>query len=195
MDFSKRGDNNLTVSKKINKIELIIHPVRIRILRTLLFGPQTTQEIAEQLRDVPKSSIYRHLKLLLDGELVGIAETRLVQGIQEKVYELVQMPQLSREEMANITAEEHLRFFTTFMTILLQGFADYLAATPDFQNDIVGYTEVELWATPEQFTTATQKINAAVIPLLRQEKKDGRNQYKLATIVYPIASNEEPVAP
>jgi DNA-binding transcriptional ArsR family regulator len=180
----------LTVNKKINKVELIIHPIRIRILRALLFGPQTTQEIAKQLSDVPKSSIYRHLKLLLDGELIGIAETRLVQGIQEKVYELVQMPHLSGEEMANITAEEHLRYFTTFMAILLQGFADYLAANADFQKDVVGYSEVELWATPEQFTNVTQKINAAVMPLIRQEKGDGRNRYKLATVVYPVANEE-----
>lgn len=179
----------MAVTKKINKAELIMHPIRIRILRTLLFGPQTTQEIAEQLPDVPKSSIYRHLKLLLDGELIGIAEARLVQGILEKVYELVQMPRLSGDEMAEATAEEHLRYFTTFMAILLQGFADYLEADPDFKTDVVGYSEVEVWATPEQFTTFNQKINAAILPLLRQEKGEGRNRYKLASIVYPVADN------
>jgi DNA-binding transcriptional ArsR family regulator len=174
---------------EISKAELIIHPIRIRIVRTLLFKPQTTQELAEQLPDVPKSSLYRHLRLLLEGELIGIAEARLVQGIQEKVYELVQMPQLSREEMAAISAEEHLRYFTTFMAILLQGFADYLTADPDFHSDVVGYNEVEVWATPEEFGKFTQKINAAILPLLRQEEGNGRKQYKLATVVYPIAPN------
>ena len=178
---------------EIRKVELIIHPIRIRILRALLFGPQTTQDLAEQLPDVPKSSLYRHLKLLLDGELIGIAETRLVQGIQEKVYELVQMPQISRAEMAGYSAEEHLRFFTTFMTILLQGFADYLAADPDFKTDNFGYTEVEVWATPEEFDTFTQKLNAAIMPLLRQEERDGRQKYKLATVVFPLAKNPKDI--
>ncbi|MFZ0545992.1 MAG: helix-turn-helix domain-containing protein [Candidatus Promineifilaceae bacterium] len=170
----------------ISKAELIIHPIRLRIVRTLLFGPQTTQELAEQLPDVPKSSLYRHLRLLLEGEMIGIAEARLVQGIQEKVYELVQMPHLSRQEFAELSAEEHLRYFTTFMAILLQGFADYLAANPDFQSDLVGYNEIAVWATPEDFDRFNQKLGAAILPLMRQEKGNGRHQYKLATVVYPI---------
>lgn len=176
---------------EISKAELIIHPIRIRIIRALLFGPQTTQELAEQLPDVPKSSLYRHLRLLLEGELIGIAETRLVQGIQEKVYELAQMPRLSRQDMAELSAEEHLRYFTTFMAILLQGFADYLAADPNFQSDIIGYSEVDIWATPEEFGKFSQKLNAAVMPLVRQGKGNGREQYKLATVVYPISKKTE----
>jgi DNA-binding transcriptional ArsR family regulator len=172
--------------KKIDKIELIIHPVRIKIVRALLYSPQTTQELAEQLPDVPTSSLYRHLRLLLEGELIGVAETRLVQGIQEKVYELVQMPRLSREELAVISSEEHLRYFTTFMAILLQGFDDYLSAGPDFHDDIIGYNEVAVWATPEDFATFTNKLNAALLPFLGQKKGEGRKQYQLATIVYPF---------
>jgi hypothetical protein len=76
------------------------------------------------------------------------------------------------------------------MAILLQGFADYLENEPDFGTDVVGYNEVEVWATPEQFTTFTKKINAAVMPLLRQEKGDGRQRFKLATVVFPTADNE-----
>ncbi len=175
----------------ISKIELVIHPIRIRIVRALLFGPQTTQELAEQLTDVPKSSLYRHLRLLLEGELIGIAETRLVQGIQEKVYELIQMPRLSRDDLAAVSAEDHLRYFTTFMAILLQGFDDYLAAEPDFQKDIVGYTEAPIWATPEEFAKFTEKLNAALLPLIRQGEGEGRQQYKLATVVYPIPSKAD----
>lgn len=174
----------------MNKAELIMHPIRIRIIRALLFEPKTTQELAEQLPDVPKSSLYRHLKLLSEGELIGIAETNIVQGIQEKVYELVQMPSLSRAEMVEITADDHLRYFTTFMAILLQGFADYLDADPDFQSDIVGYNELEVWASEEQFNDFTRKMNAAVMPLLRQEKGKGRRRYKVATVVFPVGNDE-----
>lgn len=174
----------------ISKIELIMHPVRLRIVRALLIKPQTTQELAEQLTDVPVSSLYRHLKLLLEGELIGVAETNIVQGIQEKVYELAQMPSLNRTEMAEVSAEDHLRYFTTFMAILLQGFADYLENGPDFGSDMVGYNEVEVWATPEQFDSFSQKLNAAIMPLLRQEMGDGRKRYKLATVVFPTATDE-----
>lgn len=176
---------------KISKAELIIHPVRIRIIRALLYGPQTTQELADQLTDVPKSSLYRHIRLLLEGELIDVAETRLVQGIQEKLYQLAQLPRLSRQDMAEIPAEDHLRYFTTFMAILLQGFADYLAAKPDFEKDIVGYSEVAVWATAEEFQKFSDKMNAALMPLLRHEKQPGRSQYNLATVVFPLVTETE----
>jgi hypothetical protein len=75
------------------------------------------------------------------------------------------------------------------MAILLQGFADYLAAGPDFLSDVMGYNEIAVWATPEEFSRFSQKLNAAIMPLLRQEKADGRQQYKLATILFPIPPN------
>ena len=68
----------------LDKVELIIHPVRLRIMQAMGAEKLTTQEIAERLPDVPKSSLYRHLKLLLEGEMIGLAETRLVHGIQER---------------------------------------------------------------------------------------------------------------
>ena len=179
------------VKKEISKIELIIHPVRIRIIRALYQGPQTTQELDELLSDVPTSSLYRHLRLLLEGDLIGVAETRLVQGIQEKVYELIQMPRLSRDDMETVSREDHLRYFTTFMAILLQGFDEYLESGPDFQKDMFGYNELAVWATPEEFTKFSEKLNAAILPLLRNGKGDGRKQYQLATILFPMANTKQ----
>ncbi len=76
------------------------------------------------------------------------------------------------------------------MAILLQGFADYLETDPDFRSDMVGYNEVEVWASEEQFNDFTRKLNAAVMPLLRQEMGEGRRQYKVATVVFPVGNNE-----
>ena len=68
----------------MKKADLIIHPVRLRIMQALTNQTLTTQEITDELGDVPKSSVYRHLKMLLDGGLIAVAETNLVKGIGEK---------------------------------------------------------------------------------------------------------------
>ncbi|MCA9994758.1 MAG: helix-turn-helix domain-containing protein, partial [Anaerolineales bacterium] len=57
----------------LRKIELVIHPVRFQILRALGTDALTTQEISDRLPDTPKSSIYRHLKLLLEHNLIVLA--------------------------------------------------------------------------------------------------------------------------
>lgn len=174
----------------LTKVDLIMHPVRFRIMRTLAEETLTTQEIDDRLPDVPKSSLYRHLKLLLDGGMVDIAETRLVHGIQEKVYRLVQRPYLGPEDMAGMTADEHLRTFTTYVMTLLKGFSDYLEMagdTPDLLADRVGYTEVAFWATDAELDQFQAAINQALLPMLSNDGNgNGRRHRKVALVTHPI---------
>ena len=168
-------------------IEMVIHPVRLRILQSLVAGPQTTQQIADQLADVPKSSLYRHLKLLLDSGFVAVAEIRLVQGIQEKVYRLSRPARLGPDETAGVSADDHLRYFTTYMMVLMRGFAKYLSTSPEpnFLEDRVGYSDVFFWATNEEFDGFSSKINEAMLPLLENKAAEGRHRHRIAVITYP----------
>ena len=173
----------------LEKADLVIHPVRLRIFLALSTGPQTTQEIAQHLPDVPLSSLYRHLKLLLEGEMIEVVEARIVQGIQEKVYGLAQAPHLGQDDMAGLSSDEHLRYFTTFVVALLQGFANYLASTsePDLARDFAGYTEAPMWATVAELEAALTAMNQVLLPVFRQGPGPGRRQYKLATIIHPAS--------
>lgn len=173
------------------KVDLIMHPVRFRILQTLAGATLTTQEIDDRLPDVPKSSIYRHLKLLLAGEMIAIAEKRLVNGIQEKTYRLAQRPYLSAEDVTGMTADDHLRTFTTYVMTLLQGFADYLdtaGESPDFLADRVGYTEVAFWADDAEMDAFQTALNQVILPLLPNDADggNGRCRHKIALITHPI---------
>ncbi len=180
----------------LKKVDLVIHPVRLRILQTLTQSAHTqgatTQQIAGALPDTPKSSIYRHLKLLLDGEMIEVAETRLVHGIQEKIYRLLQLPRLGAEDMAGLTAEDHLRYFTTYTATLLQGFADYLQASPglDLAADRTGYTEVTFYANQAELDQFGAALNQALLPFLQNPPGDDRHKHKIAVITHPIGSEQ-----
>ncbi len=170
-----------------------MHPVRFRILRTLATEMLTTQEIAERMTDVPKSSIYRHLKALLQGEMIAVAETRLVKGIEEKVHRLEQRPYLGPDDMATVTTDEHLHYFTAYVMTLLHGFADYLAAappSPDFVADRVGYTEAFFYADDGEMDTLQADLNAAFMKLAANEPGNGRKRRKIAIIGHPILTEE-----
>ncbi len=172
----------------LDKAELIIHPVRLRILEALLDGPQTTGELAKRLPDIPKSSLYRHIKLLLGGEVIAVAEARMVQGIEEKVYTLNQPPRLKAEDLAVTSAEDHLRYFTTYVITLIQGFADYLtgALELDLITDRVGYNEAIFWASEDEFDAFSDKLNSALQPLLDQKAVPGRRKRKIAVVTHPL---------
>lgn len=176
----------------MRKVDAIIHPVRLRILLTLAGEEMTTQDIAEKMADVPISSLYRHLKLLLDEEIIAIADTRLVKGVQEKVYRVAQSTFLGPADLSGLSPEEHMQFFTNYVLTLLQGFQDYLdraggkGESIDMLADRVGYTEVAFWADDAEFDAFGRELNQAVVPLLKQKKAPGRRRRKLATIIFPL---------
>ena len=68
--------------------EVLLHPVRIKILTALADGEATPQQIATVAPDVPKASLYRHLNILRAvGAIREVREYR-VRGTFEKVYAL-----------------------------------------------------------------------------------------------------------
>lgn len=176
----------------LSKADLILHPVRLRILQTLMADELTTQEITNRLGDVPQSSIYRHLKLLLADGMVTVAAARLVNGIQEKTYRLGQQPFLNPAEMAGVTAEQHSRYFATYVLTLLQEFQTYLARKEasgqplDLAADRVGYTDVAFYATAEELDQVGQALNQAIAPLLQNQAGSGRHKHKIALITHPV---------
>lgn len=170
------------------KIELFLHPIRLRILQTLAVDTLTTQEIADRLPDVPKSSIYRHLKILLDAGLVAVAETRAVKGVEEKVYRLVKMPYVDARQAARLTPDELVRYCATFLATVLHDFNSYMQATahPDMARDRAGFTSAIFYATDAEFDQAIAALNVAIAPLTLNGPGAGRRQRKLATVTHPV---------
>ncbi|MEM7332730.1 MAG: helix-turn-helix domain-containing protein [Chloroflexota bacterium] len=179
----------------MNRLDLIIHPVRIRIIEAIGTEALTTQEIADRLPDVPKSSIYRHLKQLLDGEVVRVWDTRLVKGIQEKTYRMGHA-RLLPADLDGITADQHINYFTTYLMTLLRSFGNYVQSKEsldggiEFLKDRTGYTEATFYATDDEFDQFQMMINQALMPLISQPEGNGRKKRKLAVITHPILNNK-----
>jgi DNA-binding transcriptional ArsR family regulator len=86
IDNVTNNDNTLRRGHLLMRVDLLIHPIRLRIIQALGQDRLTTQELAERLPEVPLSSLYRHLQLLRRGDVLDVVEERLVNGIEEKVY-------------------------------------------------------------------------------------------------------------
>ncbi|MDT8307298.1 MAG: helix-turn-helix domain-containing protein [Anaerolineae bacterium] len=182
------------------RVELLIHPVRLRIIQALGQDRLTTSELAERLPEVPLSSLYRHLKLLRRGGVLDIVETRSVNGIEEKVYALTGRTHLNREEMAQLTAEEHRKYFATYLLSLMQSFADYVDSTGDDDGkidmaaDYAGYSEITFYASEEELSAFQAALNEAALPLLENKARAGSRRYRIAIIAHPTGDRDGRVA-
>ncbi len=170
--------------------DLILHPVRFRILETLIGESLTTQEIADRLSDVPKSTIYRHLKLLLESEVIAIDESRPVRGVIERSYRLNQSIRLGVEEMADMTPEEHVEYFRTYAMTLVQGFSNFVqSAAVDGKIDMLphraGYSEAFVFATTAELDEAFAVLNNTLMGLAKNHPAAGRHKHKFVIITHP----------
>lgn len=180
----------------LNKAELIVHPLRLRIIQALGSEQLTASEISAALPDAPRSSIYRHLRLLLEGGMIQVAETRLVNGIQEKVYAMARSAFLRGEDVAGLSAAQHEQMFAIWMATAMQSFTAFLQRStaehgrPELATDMAGYTEAVFYATDEEMAALSNALNGALLPFIgRQplsEAGSRRRKRKLATITHPL---------
>ena len=170
--------------------ELLLHPIRLRIVQQLAGGRgRSPAELAEALGDVPQASLYRHVRALADGGVIAVAEERPARGTPERVYALVEgAGSLSPEELASATTDDHLRWFTVFLAGLIDDFGRYLrAGDPDLVADGVGYRQVPLELSDQEFAELAGRLDAALAPVLQNAPADGRRRRMLTTILMPAA--------
>ena len=70
--------------------DVILHPVRMRIISTLFKRRLTTQQIGRALPEVAQATLYRHLSRLMQAGVVAVVALRPVRGVTEKVYALAE---------------------------------------------------------------------------------------------------------
>jgi DNA-binding transcriptional ArsR family regulator len=177
-----------------SKADIILHPVRMRIVQTLVSKRKlTVQQIGEQLPDIPIATLYRHLKKLADAKMIQVVEENRVRGTVEKVYALPDTNvSLSEEELRNAGAEEHMDFFMKFMATVLDDFERYLSQEDfDLIKDGAGYRQVSFYANDEEYLELIGSINAGLMKLLGNEDDGIRSKRTLTTIVTAEKSKKQ----
>jgi len=170
-------------------LELLAHPVRLRIVHALSGGRSlTTSQLGEVLTDVPKTTVYRHVSQLADGGLLEIDGERKIRGVVERSYRLRrERAVVDAETAASVTPPEHRRIFAAAMAALMAEFASYLDRPgADPATDMVGYRQHTLWLTPAELEALIEAMRMAILPRLANEPTPQRARYLLSPILFPI---------
>jgi DNA-binding transcriptional ArsR family regulator len=170
-----------------NLLDVVLHPIRMRLLMALAGREMTAQQVAEIVGDVPPATLYRHLKRLAEAGVLTVVSERRVRGTLEKVYTLKpRSALLSPQELTAMSREDHLRAFTTFVASLLDDFTCYVNSDQfNLVADQAGYNKFPLELSDEEFAEASQAINAVLLPYLQNKSASGRKRRIVAMIVMP----------
>jgi DNA-binding transcriptional ArsR family regulator len=173
----------------VETLDLLLHPVRLRIVHALTGGQtRTTTELCARLPDVPKTTIYRHVGLLADAGLLEVVGEQRVHGAVERYYRLRQTrARIGRDEAASMSLEDHRRGFAAAMAALLADFSTYLDREhADPIADSVGYRQIPLWLSPDELAALIGELTTAIAARMGNEPAPGRGLHLLSPILLPI---------
>lgn len=175
------------------KADLIIHPVRLRIVTAIVGSRWTAQELATALPDIPQATLYRHLKALEQGGILTVVEEHQTRGAREKVYALPDRSTINLDEndMAGASKDDHMRYFTVFVTTLLQDFSRYLQReTLNPAVDGVGYHTFTLHLDDDELRAFAVAINRAILPFIEHTPSKARKRRLFSTVVIPSSEGD-----
>lgn len=160
----------------------------MRIIRDLANGARTTLQLAETLTDLPQATLYRHLGILLKARIIDVVSERPVRGVIERSYALAPgRAVLTGKDLADTSAEDHFRYFSTFVAGLLGEFSRYLSRDRiDPEADGVGYREVVLNLSDREFRDMITGLQSVLLPLLANKPNKRRTARVFATVLFPL---------
>jgi DNA-binding transcriptional ArsR family regulator len=176
-------------------LDLLLHPVRLRIVNALSHGTTlTTGELCSRLTGVSQATVYRHVGMLMNGGILEVDGEQQVRGAVERRYRL-------REERARVDAEvgkemsreDHRRAFGGAMAALIAEFNAYIGrkdANPF--DDLVGYRQGTVWLTQGEIASLIRAIGGALVAHMANPPGTGRRPYLLSTIFFPVDDRATP---
>ncbi|GAA5199359.1 helix-turn-helix domain-containing protein [Rugosimonospora acidiphila] len=173
--------------------DLLLHPVRLRIVRAFLGDRAlTTSALAAELADVPAASLYRHVARLVDAGVLHVVAERRVRGALERTYVLRQAAAaIAPDELTTMSPDEHRRAFMVFVAGLLGDLDRYLArGAVDPIRDGASYRMAGLWLDDAEFAELLRELTRVLQPALAKPPAPGRKRRLLATVLLP--SDEAP---
>ena len=183
------GDEN--VKKDILKV--MMHPLRIKIIQELAVKEKaTTKEIQKACGDCSQATLYRHLKEMLEYDLIEVVEENNINGIIEKVYSI--KTDVSKELMSNkekMSKDDFQNIFNQFLITIMSDLRSYLEqekAIENIQNNI-GLVSQSLFLSDEELLEMMREIVKIISLRINNEKTSIRKLRKVSYIVTSTLDN------
>ena len=171
--------------KNIN--EVLLNPIRSRIIQYLARNQRATAgDISLFMTDVPKTTLYRHLKILIKHKIIMVVEENRVRGSVERTYSL----NLKTIDEKN-TKENALGNAFGFLMKIYGDFDRYFSEeNKDLKADKIFLSNVSLLLSDEEFDELFKQINELLAEHLNNVPYEERKQRSLSFISSPCKEDK-----
>jgi hypothetical protein len=184
----------------VNKVkeDLLLHPVRLRILMATAGHQVTAQQLANELPDIPQATLYRNINTLAAAGILGVVKERRVRNTLEKVYALPDQNLLfTVEDLKDAQPEDYIRLFTQYLGLMLGYYVRYVQQGDiDFARDNVIFHSFPIYLSQAERQEVSAAINEALRPHLKNQPSPERRRSVLGFLFLPdVASAPQPDGP
>jgi hypothetical protein len=171
----------------MSSADLLLHPVRLRIVKTFLGDRAlTTGDIAAELDDVPTGSLYRHIATLAKAGVLQVVGERRVRGAVEKTYTMRLMAaQMQPDEVEAMSLQDHAQAFMAYVAGLLGDFDRYLAHAPTPGRDGAAYRVGAMWLTDAEYAEFLGDLTQLLQRRLANAPSKGRRRRLAYHVLLP----------
>lgn len=172
--------------------EVVLHPVRLRIVQQLGGRRLTTGQLRAALTDVTQATLYRHVAALIDAEIVTVVDERRVRGTIERTLALGdRMAHVGQDDLAAMSDAELRNAFVTFLGALGESFDTFIQDDDRTLRNYLGFGTTPLYVTTEDLAEIQSKL-ADILAPYRTDAGDERMRINLTTAVIPDPSTAAP---
>ncbi|HWE91932.1 MAG TPA: helix-turn-helix domain-containing protein [Pseudonocardiaceae bacterium] len=178
----------------MDTLDLLLHPVRLRIVHVMAGGRiRTTSDLCAHLSDVPKTTVYRHVALLVDAGVLEVAEEQRVHGAVERHYRLRrERTVIDADAAASMSLDDHRRGFAAAMAALHAEFNAYLDRDgADPIADLVGYRQGILWLNHDELADMIDALREVYLARAGNAPAPGRSPHLMSAIFFPTDHTSE----
>lgn len=171
--------------KDIN--EILLNPTRLRIVQELAKSSSlNTLELCERIDDVPRTSMYRHIRVLLETGIVSVISERRVRGSVERTLALN-----TDEIKKGNTLERASHNALAFLLSKYARFHDYFSGnSPNPGRDRIFLNNTVMMMTDEEYDQFLSDLRDLLIRY-SFEAQEGRRPRDVSFLSAPIEEHKE----
>ena len=166
---------------KKDYMEACMNSTRQRIIQVIMINKEATSaEIGEELQDIPRASLYRHIKVLLDAGIITVVKEEVKRGSVEKTYAIA--PQMPYGD----TNEEYNSLIQSALMGLQGEFHRYFSGeNPDPQRDLLTVGSASLMMSDEEMMEFIKAYGDLIQRYMTNKPSEGRKVRKVTLVISP----------
>lgn len=171
----------------IPKSDLLTHPHRARILAAVMGRELCTAEIAERVPEVPLPSLYRHIKLLVEGGVLEVASESGGRGGEKRYAVNETGARIGPDDVKDADSAELMRYLTTFTGVLNATYLSYLDSLGEGEErDRMACLLSPVYLAPEEWEGLVCGMQRLLEPFAKP--REGTRRYLAAGAFLPEAN-------